>query len=144
MVYAAIAGPGASATTSPSAAASSTSSLTSASSAGESSQNSSSSSTITKKGSFLCDRPIADIAIGIGALILLSAAFVRGVWFIRRKNKTAKSDPSTGSIWGKAKTPFGVSELGSTGPGRYEIQGDVPEKDANFSYVPLSEMPAHQ
>jgi hypothetical protein len=45
-------------------------------------------------------------------------------------------------MWGKFKMPFAVSELGSTGHGRAELQAHVPGNGPN--YVALSELPAHQ
>jgi hypothetical protein len=75
--------------------------------------------------------------------VLLVAAFAGGIWFTKRKNRADPlRDASRDSLWGKLKTPFGVSELSTTGHNRAELQAHVPGDGT--SYFPLSELPAHQ
>ncbi|KAE9369019.1 hypothetical protein N431DRAFT_415814 [Stipitochalara longipes BDJ] len=120
----------------------SSSSAPTGSSSGGSNQTSSPDSSIsaTKKSS-ISGGAIAGIAIG--AAILLGAAFVGGVWFSRRKNRSdplPSSNPSRDSIWGKWKTAGGVSELGSSDRGA-ELQGNVPGEG---NHRGMSELPAFQ
>ncbi|KAE9373750.1 hypothetical protein N431DRAFT_504325 [Stipitochalara longipes BDJ] len=119
---------------------SSSSSSTSNSGPGGNSQGSSSGSTpTTKKSSSLGGGAIAGIAVG--ALALLAAAFVGGVWLTRRRNKT---DPSGTPMLEDFKTSLTASNKGIAAAGGSELQAHAAELGTKVAYAPMSELPTYQ
>ncbi|KAN0098310.1 hypothetical protein V8E51_013973 [Hyaloscypha variabilis] len=109
---------------------------------GESSQGQgpSSGSMPSKKTSSLGGGAIAGISIG--ALALLVAAFVGGIWLTRRKNKT---DPSGTPMLEDFKTPPpNAPNISTTAAGGSGLQTHIPELGTKFDYTPASELPTYQ
>ncbi|PMD41237.1 hypothetical protein L207DRAFT_632696 [Hyaloscypha variabilis F] len=129
--------------TSPSSSLSSDLSPTSSSSnsvPGASSQGPSSVSTPSKNSSSLGGGAIAGIATG--ALALLVAAFVSGIWLTRRKNKP---DPSGAPMLEDFKPPPpNASDIGIIAVGGSKLQAHIPELGTKFDYTPASELPTYQ
>jgi hypothetical protein len=94
----------------------------------------------SKKTSSLGGGAIAGISIG--ALALLVAAFVGGIWLTRRKNKT---DPSgTPMLEDFKPPPPNAPNISTTAAGGSELQVHVPELDSKFDYTHASELPTYQ